>query len=268
MAVMNKQHTFVICAYKESPFLEECIKSLLMQSMQSKVIMITSTSNEYIKETAQKHQIPLYINNGDKGIAQDWNFGLQCANTKYVTLAHQDDIYLPDYCKYIMKEMEAQERPLIGFCDYYELRNGKMVKKNKLLRIKRMLLFPLRVKKLWSSVFVRRRILSLGSAICCPSVTMNKTNLPHPLFQTGLKSNVDWQAWEAISKRQGQFVYCRRALMAHRIHEDSETSAIIGESKRTKEDYTMFRLFWPAPIAKFLTKIYAGSEKSNQLKEK
>ena len=30
-----KLHTFVICAYKESPYLEECIKSLLIQESRS-----------------------------------------------------------------------------------------------------------------------------------------------------------------------------------------------------------------------------------------
>ena len=31
----NIKHTFVICAYKESPYLEECIKSLKHQKTKS-----------------------------------------------------------------------------------------------------------------------------------------------------------------------------------------------------------------------------------------
>ena len=43
-----KNHTFVICAYKESSFLEECIKSLKNQSIESEIFIITSTPNSYI----------------------------------------------------------------------------------------------------------------------------------------------------------------------------------------------------------------------------
>ncbi|MEI3394177.1 MAG: hypothetical protein V8R82_00350 [Clostridia bacterium] len=55
--------------------------------------MCTSTPNEYIKNMAQKHNIPLYINEGKSGIGQDWNFGVRKTTTDYVTVAHQDDIY-------------------------------------------------------------------------------------------------------------------------------------------------------------------------------
>lgn len=36
-------HTFVVLAYKESSYLEECIKSVLNQKYPSKVVIATST---------------------------------------------------------------------------------------------------------------------------------------------------------------------------------------------------------------------------------
>lgn len=54
--------------------------------------------------------------------------------------------------------------------------------------------------------------------------------------------------------------------MGHRIHEDSETSAIIGDNKRTEEEYEMFCKFWPDFIAKILIIPYSLSQKSNHLK--
>ena len=38
------KHSFVICAYKESPFLEECIQSLEKQTVKSTIKMVTSMS--------------------------------------------------------------------------------------------------------------------------------------------------------------------------------------------------------------------------------
>lgn len=55
------KHTFVICAYKESEYLEECIKSIKNQSIKSKVIITTSTDNLFIRELAEKYAIKLYI---------------------------------------------------------------------------------------------------------------------------------------------------------------------------------------------------------------
>ena len=49
----SDKHTFVICAYKESAFLEECIESLEEQTVTSNIIMVTSTPCDYIINIAQ-----------------------------------------------------------------------------------------------------------------------------------------------------------------------------------------------------------------------
>ena len=54
MGDMSAKHTFVICAYKESAYLEECILSLKQQTVKSNIIMITSTPNNYIRDTRRK----------------------------------------------------------------------------------------------------------------------------------------------------------------------------------------------------------------------
>lgn len=258
-------HSYAICAYKESPFLEACIQSLLAQTIPSQLLLVTSTPNDHIQSLAQRYQIPLHINTGEAGITQDWNFAYQCAQTDLVTLAHQDDIYSPIYTQEIMKLYEKARHPLILFTDYGELRNDEKVEYNSLLRVKRLMLAPLRIRAFHPSVFVRRRILSLGCPICCPAVTFVKPNLPSPVFRAGFRSDEDWEAWEMLSRRRGSFCYSKAIGMYHRIHEGSETSAIIQDNGRSAEDYQMFRKFWPSPIAAFLTKLYARSQNSNQL---
>ena len=260
-----KTHTYAICAYKESPYLEECIKSIQEQTVVSELLIATSTPNDYIKELSDKYSVPLYINEGEKGITQDWNFAYKMAKTELVTIAHQDDVYLPHYTEKILNLEREAKHPLILFTEYGELREDRVVLKNKLMKIKHLMLFPLRFKVFWNSRFVRRRILSLGNPICCPAVTFAKENLPEKVFFDGFRSNEDWEAWEVLSKMKGAFGYSKQVGMYHRIHEGSETSIIIGDNARTKEDFVMFCKFWPKPIAKLLTKIYASSEKSNEI---
>ena len=94
---MEYKHTFAICAYKESPYLEECIISLKKQTKKSKIIIATSTPNDFINDLAAKYDIKVYINEGESGITQDWNFAYSKTDTEYVTIAHQDDKYSKHY---------------------------------------------------------------------------------------------------------------------------------------------------------------------------
>ena len=156
---ISKKHTFVVCAYKESQYLEECIQSVLNQNVKSKVIISTGTPNSYIKEIAEKYKLQLFVNPNPSSLASDWNFAMSCAETELITLAHQDDVYEKGYSENIWKAYNKSKNPIILFSDYAELRDGKIVLKNKLLTVKRIMLSPLKLSGLWNSRFVRRRIL-------------------------------------------------------------------------------------------------------------
>lgn len=258
-----ENHTFVICAYKESRYLEACIQSVLRQRELGKVIMATATPNQHITGLAEKYNIPFCVNTNGGEIAKDWNFAISVAQTPLVTLAHQDDIYEEDYLECVLKGVNQFNYPLIAFTDYGEIRDGKKVTRNRLLKVKRLMLFPLKSKILQKSRFVRRRSLSLGSAISCPTVMYVKNSLPVPVFEPGFRSDLDWQAWEKLSRLRGAFVYCDKILVYHRIHEESATTRIIADNDRTKEDYEMFCKFWPKWAAKIIEYFYCKAESSN-----
>lgn len=264
MTYSERNHTFVVCAYKESPYLSECIDSLLNQTKKGEIIISTSTPNSYIQEIAEKYHLPIYVNTGKTSIADDWNFGCSKVRTELFTIAHQDDLYEKEYLQKILENVNQSEEPLIAFTDYYELRNGKLCRDNTLLKVKRLMLKPLTIRRFWKSKWIRRRVLSFGDAICCPSVTFVKDRLPEKIFTFGYRSDVDWQAWEKISRMKGSFVYVDKPLMCHRIHEESETSKILGEHARKQEDCEMFCKFWPRPVAKCLIKLYEFAEHSNE----
>lgn len=268
MEFSAKDHTFAICAYQESPFLRECIESLQGQTIKTKIIMASSTDNQHIRGLAEEYGIPLFINHGSAGIANDWNFAYHHTKTKLVTLAHQDDKYRPEYVEKMLMGINRAKHPLIYFTGYHELRNGREVSANRLLKVKRLMLLPLRIKAFHGSRFVRRRILSLGNPISCPSVTYIKEHLPATVFVPGFKSNIDWQAWEMLSKHKGEFVYEKSHLTFHRIHVESETSATINNGNiRAQEDYEMFLKFWPKWFASFLMWFYIKGEESNAMEQ-
>ena len=87
----KKLHTFAICAYGDSPYLEECMASLACQRQKSEIICCTSTPSPYIEGLAEKYRIPLYVREGESGIREDWLFAYRKASGDLVTIAHQDD---------------------------------------------------------------------------------------------------------------------------------------------------------------------------------
>lgn len=257
-------HTFVILAYKKSEFLESCIKSILTQSVESKIILATTTPTPFIKTLAEKYHLDLVIGKHTT-IGGDFDFAWHQAATPLVTIAHQDDIYEKDYTKNIIKSFHSHSDSLIIFTDYYEIRGHAKVYSNSLLKIKRILLTPIRVKSSLKSTFSKRLIIRFGDSICCPSVTLMRERCPDIIFTSDLKCNVDWSAWELLSKTPGAFTFVDQPLMGHRISESSTTSKIINAGIRTKEDYLILKKFWPTWIARLITRFYARSEKSNNL---
>lgn len=261
----NSMHTFVVLAYKKSSYLEECIKSVLNQKIKSNVIIATSTPNDFISKIAEKYKLDIIINDNPKGIGGDFDFAISCGNTELVTVAHQDDVYDYDYSYEIIKKYKRFPDSIIIFPDYYEIKNNKKIYTNTNLKIKRVLLTPLKFSILNTRKFWKRRSLSLGCSICCPAVTFVKKRIDLPLFDYNFKCDIDWHAWETLSKKKGRFSFVNKKMMGHRVHEESTTTEIIHDNIRTKEDLDMFKRFWPLFIAKIINKLYVNSEKNNNV---
>ena len=263
----QKTHIFAVCAYGESPYLDECVRSLLAQTVKSEIILVTSTPNDHIRRCADKYGLRVLVNRGQGGITQDWNYAYTHSHARYVTIAHQDDFYEPDFLENALKRLEKSRKPLIFFTDYFEIRDGVRVYKNRLMFIKRLMLLPMLLPGAEHSRWIRRRILSFGTPICCPSVTYVKKNLPYAVFQHTFLACEDWEAWEMISKIRGDFLYCTEPLVGHRIHEESVTTSIIRSHQRSNEEIIMFRKFWPEWIARILNREYAKAQSSNELED-
>ena len=257
-------HTFVVLAYKESEYLEECILSCLNQSRKSRVVIATSTPNDFIKDISNRYNIPLIINDSlKKGIANDFNFALHCVSSKLITIAHQDDVYDEKYSENVIEAYIKNRDSTILFSKYYELRNNDHIFMNMNLKIKNLLLSPLKIKKISGIKFIKRFVLSFGNPICCPSVCYVQNRMPKIVFYGNMKSNVDWLAWEKISKIDGKFIYIDKYLMGHRVHEESTTTYIINNGVRTQEDQLMLEMFWPRKIATIINRLYRKAENSN-----
>ena len=250
---LAKKHTFAICAYKESPYLEEMIKSIMNQTIKTNVLIATSTPNKHIEGLAKKYNIPLFIKDGKPDIQGDWNFAVSNAKTELVTVAHQDDIYDKDYSKYILENYTGKEL-LLTTDNYYYINNKSVDNKN--LKLKRILKLPLKIPVLKNVRWIRKMTLSLGNTVQCPSATYNTKLIKGDIFTSDLKFGLDWDTFLKIYKMKGKIKYIPKKLMSFRISDESTTKKSMENDLRYKEDNIMFNKFWPKFITKLIMKFY------------
>lgn len=252
-----KHLTFLIPAYGKSQYLEACIKSLTSQTVKSQILITTSTPNDFITQLGDKYSIQIIYNNAGGSISKDWNFALQCSSNNLVTLAHQDDLYHPQYAEKILNLFKDNHDCAIAFTDSLELINGKLYGNNKRELVKRILRkFAFLTMDVIRSKLQKYILLGFGCSIPCPSVTYNRSIIKDFYFSKEFTVNLDWDAWSRFAMDGQSIGYVRGALVTHRIHDEAETQKGISEKRREKEDLTLFMRFWPTPIAKVLLSIY------------
>jgi len=258
-------HCFVIPAYHDSPYLEACIKHLLAQTVTSQIVITTSTPSDFIENIANAYHLPYYINTGDKGIAADWNFALQCADTPLVTIAHQDDVYENNYAETMIRQFEKYglDKVQIAFTGYRDIVNGEIRRFGLNALVKRILLSPFIFGKVIKAPFLKKLLLLFGDPICCPSVTFNKSVLKDFRFVADYVVALDWLAWYQLAKQPGAFVYVRKKLMQHRIHTASETTVQLRSGTRAREERQLFEMMWGKHMAKIIMRFYAAGHKEN-----
>ena len=266
------KHCFAISAYKESPYLETCIRSLKGQQVPTGVILCTSTPNSLIRDLAEKYSLPLYIREGESSLHADWNFAVETAvretGAELVTIAHQDDVYHAGYTKALKAAYEMYP-DLSVFCTRYRTIDAEGMEITGLAEnVKRWMRIPLRMRKLCGSTWLKRTAVMFGNAIGCPTCTyaVSKTGLP--LFQNEYHFVIDWDTLFRLSSLPGRFVCMEKELLDYRVHDQAETRKNIVNHVREQEERAMFEKMWPAPFPKLLMHFYKRAYAAYDTKDK
>lgn len=254
-------HTFAVCAYKESPYLDECIKSLMNQTVKTNVEIYTSTPNEFIKGIADKYKLPLYVRTGASDIQDDWNYAYNHAKTDYVTVAHQDDIYSRHYVEKMLEYIKKYNDWSIFFTDYTPIKHGSLVKRDLNSTIKRLLRCPIKNPERANEKKRKTRILCMGNSIVCPLVTYNKARLGDNVFTSEYKFNLDWDTFLKLAGQDGRFLYVDKVLGYYRVHDGSTSKVFINNHNRELEDRSMLHKFWPGWIVNIIMLFYVKAYK-------
>ncbi len=253
-------HTFSVCAYGESPYLEDAVQSIIKQTLHSKIIICTSTPNDHINDIANKYNIELMINTLKGDIQTDWNFACNSAKTRYVTLVHQDDIYSPKYLESFYQRIGDKRDFLIYYTSYKPLnmRNGIGDTKNDANSIIRFILsMPMLIPFLSNKECAKKITLSLGNSICCPTVTYDRNTIQDSdIFTSELRYDLDWDTFWKFAQRKGRFIFNPNKLVYYRVHDLATSKLCIENSVRERDDMYMFSKIFSPSIAKIIMKFY------------
>jgi glycosyltransferase involved in cell wall biosynthesis len=261
------QHSFVIPVYRQASHLSELILSLKSQrGLRSEIILATSTPSVELSALAELHGVELKVNPNRQDIAADWNFAFECAGRRFVTIAHQDDLYAPDYVIALGNAFRQHVGAIIAFCDYTEHTPFGPRPTNLNLLIKRALIRrAYRDQTYLGHSRDKCRLLSLGNPICCPTVMFDREALGPFSFPKGFRTNLDWMAWLELADTTGGFAYVPQRLLSKGVHPDSETSATIANRARQREDRAILGLLWPRPMAAAIASVYRLSYLGNRV---
>lgn len=262
-------HTFAVCAYKDSPYLEECLRSVTSQTVKSEVICCTSTPSSYIRELTARYQVPLYVRDGASNIREDWMFAYGKAQGRFVTIAHQDDRYRSDYAEKLLKAWKKYPDLLLFASDYLTIRmtekEGKMKAIpepfNMVWLVKKILRLPLRFHFLADRTWIKRSSVWFGNSICCPSCTYNKEQIGDDMFHSEYDFALDWDNLYELAGKKGRFICSEKPLIAYRVHAAATTKACIEDNRRPEDEMAMFRKMWPDWMVKILMHFYRKAYK-------
>lgn len=275
---MNTIHAFVICAFGKSPYLENCIRSLLRQTAPSEIYIATSTPSEHIRRLARKYGLPLWVRQGESGIREDWLFAWREGGKRkrLITIAHQDDCYCRDYAKTVLDMYERYPDMTLFCSDYVTLktRESRMadgtyypvqtrICAGDFVRlVKKLLRLPLRFRFYANRTWVKKSALIFGNSICCPSCTYNYSLIGDHMFDSGYSFALDWENLLSLAERPGRFVCVEEPLIAYRVHSGAATKKCIEDHRREADEASMFRRLWPDWMASLLMRFYKQSYKA------
>ena len=275
---MNTIHAFVICAFGKSPYLENCIRSLLRQTAPSEIYIATSTPSEHIRRLVRKYGLPLWVRQGESGIREDWLFAWREGGKRkrLITIAHQDDCYCRDYAKTVLAMYERYPDMTLFCSDYVTLktRESRMadgtyypvqtrICAGDLVRlVKKLLRLPLRFRFYANRTWVKKSALIFGNSICCPSCTYNYSLIGDHMFDSGYSFALDWENLLSLAERPGRFVCVEEPLIAYRVHSGAATKKCIEDHRREADEASMFRRLWPDWMASLLMRFYKQSYKA------
>ena len=120
--------SFILPVYNVAPYLEQCLKSLIMQSVNKEIIIVNDGSTDeslaIAEHYAQRYTYIKIINQINSGVSAARNCGLKNACGKHILFVDPDDYLCEDVIGQLCRFCSANSLDMLQFrfIDFYEQR--------------------------------------------------------------------------------------------------------------------------------------------------
>lgn len=236
-ATMTQRVSVIIPCWNGERHLAETIRSLQSQTVQDFDLVLlddaSTDSSVGIAEELAGDRIRIVRNATSLGLARNWNKAMDLAETEYVALAHQDDLYHPAWLETLLAHLE--DHPLAGFAhcrartiDEEGHTNDSAIETYKL--------------RFWQDVDtmdrgdVYRRLYH-GNFICCPSILYRlEAHRRAGGFSEDLSFCADWDFSFRVLLAGMEIQAVPETLISYRRHRSNATRDQVASLNRYREE--------------------------------
>ena len=196
----------IIPVYNSELFIEECIESVLYQSLKAfEIIVVDDGSTDRTPNILDKYSdAVICIRQTNQGPSVARNTGLEISRGRYVCFLDADDIYEPNRIEKLV--MFLEEFPELGytFSDVEVFKENEIIENSLIARwgseFYNIPHHNVDKKKRVFTTSLTPYLIKLRSFIHTRTITIRRNLLPErPLFQTGLHYGEDAEFWARIA---------------------------------------------------------------------
>jgi glycosyltransferase involved in cell wall biosynthesis len=210
----------IMPTYNGSSYLSQALESIISQGDQDLEVLAVddgSTDDTVAILRAYSNRLPLKV--VEQKRIGNWvaatNRGLEMATGEYVSLLHQDDVWMPDRLRSIRGHLEAAvPRALLVHPVWYVDSKGRSVGRWRC---------PLPARTPLPPSVVTERLLVQNFISVLGTVFPRKLALEEGRLDERLWYTADWDLWLRLA-RQGTTLYLPRMLGAFRVHSKAMTA--------------------------------------------
>ena len=221
--------TVAICTYKEahSGYLEQSIQSVIEQTYKDLKIIVyddaspDNTEGIVYKFMEKDKRISYVKNEKNLGLFGNFNKVLDCCDTEYVVVFHDDDVMLPHMVETEVKELDIHPNAVMCgqmYCPITMDENNKSEIHPKYSYTKDVTVFE-------QGRLIEENLNRGGNVFCCPSVMFRtqKINEFNLRFKGEIGNAADWLLWLEANKSY-EIIGISNPIMKYRNHSNTTTN--------------------------------------------
>jgi glycosyltransferase involved in cell wall biosynthesis len=235
---------FVMPLYNGARHLREAIASLLQQ--RARVVCVDDGSTDDSVVIARACGVEVVPSSQHLGLAGNWNRCLELVTTELFVLAHQDDVYEPDYAATMLPLIDAHPRAFIAHCKTVSIDGEGRTVSTPAAAYKESL-WP-REAPYEHDAAAELAPLARGNFIVAPSVIFRTAAVRRIGPFSPLQFVTDWEYWFRGLLAGYTIAGTHKRLLRFRRHEGTATRATERTMDRYREEIALQR--WLATKAK------------------